>query len=348
MGCDPGVLTGSQNLQQARDRFEEIWGAPIPRSKGMSLIEMIDAAATGRLKALWAFGYDIYPTLPNIAETAKSLKNIELLIVQDLFLTETAKRFGTVFFPAASVFERDGTFMNSDRRVQRVRKAVEPPGEARPDAWIICELAQRLGGGNSFEFDDAEAIWNEVRKVWPAGAGLSYARIENESLHWPCPAEDHPGTPVLHSGEFELGKRTELRAIPYLPTTETVSEEYPYLLTTGRNLYHFNAGTMTYRTLNSVLQPTDYLDLSAEDASVFGIAEGDLVMVRSRYGEALLPARISGEVKRGMLFSTFHLPELFVNRLTSSVRDRYVKAPEYKVTAVALATTGRLTLTDPE
>lgn len=337
MGCDPGSLTGSQDLEKARDHFEKIWGAPIPQSKGMSLIEMVDAAAEGKLKALWAFGYDIYATLPNCAVTAEALGKLDLVIVQDLFLTETAKRFGTVFFPAASVFERDGTFMNSDRRVQRVRSVVPPPGEARPDGWIITELAKRCGGGEQFAFTDSESVWNEVRSVWPGGAGLSYARIDNESLHWPCPTEEHPGTPVLHAEEFALGRRTALRSISYIPTTETVSEEYPFLLTTGRNLYHFNAGTMTYRTQNSVLQPTDYLDISPGDAAALLIESGDRILVRSRYGAAELPVRITTDVNPGIVFSTFHLPALFVNRVTSSVRDRYVKAPEYKVTAVSLA-----------
>ncbi len=336
MGCDPGVLTGAQEINEARERFESIWGAKLPRTRGHSLMDMIDAASKGALKALWAVGYDIYQTLPNASETVKALDNLDLLIVQDLFLNETARAFGTVFLPAASVLERDGTFMNSDRRVQRVRKVVAPPGEARPDAWIVCELAKRMGAGRHFEFSDAESVWNEVRAVWSGGLGLSYSRIENESLHWPCPDERHPGTPVLHEDEFASGKRTALRAIPYIGTDETVSDNYPLLLTTGRSLYHFNAGTMTRRTPNGDLEKTDLLDISAVDAKRLGIADGDRVTITSRYGETELPARVSDRVPKGVLYATFHDPASFVNRVTSPHRDRYVKTPEYKVTAVAI------------
>jgi formate dehydrogenase major subunit len=338
MGCDPGVLTGSQDMETARERFESVWGAPIPRRRGLSLLGMMDAAAGGRLAALWAFGYDIYLTLPDAAATARALGGLELLIVQDLFLNETARAFGTVFLPAASVFERDGTFMNSDRRVQRVRRVVPPPGEARPDLWIICELARRLDAAKAFDFTDAESVWNEVRAVWPAGAGLSYPRLERESLHWPCPTRDHPGTPILHAATFGHGHpRTALRRIPYVPTAETVSDELPYLLCTGRHLYHFNAGTMTYRTPNALLRRTDTLQLSSQDATRLGVRDGDAVVVRSRYGEVILPAQISDQVTPGVLYTTFHDPASFVNRLTSPVRDRLTETPEYKVTAVTLS-----------
>jgi formate dehydrogenase major subunit len=337
MGCEPGLLPGSQDLESAGERFEALWGAPIPRRRGLSLMGMMDAAANGGLKALWAYGYDIYLTLPGAAATARALGGLDLVIVQDLFLNETARAFGTVFLPAASVFERDGTFMNSDRRVQRVRQVVPPPDEARPDLWIICELARRLGAGKWFDFDDAESVWNEVRRVWPAGAGLSYARIEGESLHWPCPTEDHPGTPILHAGRFARGPRAALRTIPYVPTTETVTDDLPFLLCTGRDLYHFNAGTMTSRTPNALLRSTDSLQLSSQDAARLGVTDGDKLVVRSRYGEAVLPARVSDQVAPGMLYTTFHDPSSFVNRLTSPVRDRHVETPEYKVTAVALA-----------
>jgi formate dehydrogenase major subunit len=332
MGCDPGILTGAQDINTARERFETVWGAKLPHARGLSLMDMIDAASKGTLKALWAVGYDIYQTLPNANATAEALRNLDLLIVQDLFLNETAKAFGSVFLPAASAFERDGTFMNSDRRVQRVRKVVAPPGEARPDAWIVAELAKRMVAARHFAFPDAESVWNEVRAVWPASAGLSYPRVEGENLHWPCPAENHPGTPVLHENTFALG----LRAIPYIRSYETTSEEYPFLLTTGRSFYHFNAGTMTRRTPNTGLEQSDSLEISESDARRLGISDGDRVRIASRYGQADLPARISDQVRTGVLYATFHDPASFVNRLTSPHRDRYVKTPEYKVTAVAV------------
>ena len=336
MGCEPGTLTGGQSLAQARERFQQLWGGHIPERRGLSLPGMIDAAAAGRLKALWAFGYDIYQTLPAATVTAQSLGKLELLIVQDLFLNKTAEAFGTVFLPAASVFERDGTFMNSDRRVQHIRQVVPPPDQAKSDAWILCEIGRRLGNPGQFAFADAEAIWNEIRTVWPAGAGLSYQRLERESLHWPCPTETHPGTPVLHEGSFAAGPRAELAIIPYIRTAETTDRRYPFLLTTGRSLYHFNAGTMTGRTPNVELHAADHLEMTAEDAAALGLNEGARAVVTSRYGTTVLPVRISDQLMRGTLFTTFHDPVLFVNRITSPLRDRYVETPEYKVTAVAV------------
>lgn len=338
MGCDPASLTGSQDIGNAsvRQRFETQWAAPIPQRKGMDLLAMMDAAAEGKLKALWAFGYDISLTLANKSATDAALQKIDLVIVQDLFLNETARLHGTVFLPAASVFERDGTFMNSDRRVQRVRAAVPPPGEARPDWWIIQQLAARMGHPQGFSFNTAEAIWDEIRAVWPAGAGLSYARLEHESINWPCPDESHPGTPILHREKFAASERATLACIPFVATHEQCDTDHPLLLTTGRTLYHFNAGTMTYRTPNRELRPSDTLDMAPVDAQRYGIADGDTVRIRSRYGAAELPLRISDRIKPGELFCSFHLPELLVNQLTSNERDRMVHAPEYKVTAVQI------------
>lgn len=338
MGCDPSVLTGAQSVQDetVRARFEAIWQAPVPAGKGLDLLAMIDAAAESKLNALWAFGYDISLSLANKQRSDNALANLDMVIVQDLFLNETARRFGTVFLPAASVFERDGTFMNSDRRVQRVRSAVPPPGNAKPDWWIIQQIAQRMGHAKGFSFDSAHAIWDEVRAVWPAGAGLSYGRLEHESLNWPCPDDTHPGTPVLHHGRFAHAERTALACIPFVPTHEQCNDDYPMLLTTGRTLHHFNAGTMTYRTPNRELRPGDTLDISPADARRLGISNGDSICVTSRYGEAVLPALISDRIKPGELFATFHRADLEVNRLTSNERDRLVHAPEYKVTAVRI------------
>jgi formate dehydrogenase major subunit len=340
MGCDPVTLAGGQSIAEAGARFEAVWGAPIPASRGIDLMSMIDAARDRKLKALWVFGYDIHLSLANMNATGDALQNLELVIVQDLFMNETAKAFGTVFLPASSFLERDGTFMNSDRRVQRIRKVVDAPGDARPDWWIIQELARRLGSAKGFALSGPEAIWDEVRRVWPGGAGLSYARLDRESLQWPCTAEDHAGTPVLHVDRFAAGETAALRRIPYVPTPERCSDDYPLLLITGRTLYHFNAGTMTQRTANRELQPSDTLDISAADARKLGLSAGERVRLKSRYGEAVLPLRITSSVKRGELFTSFHRPDLFVNRVTSPVRDREVHSPEYKVTAVRIERIG--------
>jgi formate dehydrogenase major subunit len=257
--------------------------------------------------------------------------------VQDLFLNETAKEFGTVFLPAASSFEKNGTFMNAERRIQRVRNAIEPIGESKSDWEILCLVARAMGATHGFEYGSAEEIWDEIRLVWTAVAGISYSRIETAGLQWPCPTEDHPGTPVLHGESFPIGKQAALQRIEYLPTAETISEEFPFLLTTGRTLYQFNAGTMTQRTPNALLHPHDYLDISPEDAARLGLTDGAPATIQSRHGQATLITRLNPDVRCGELFCTFHEARTFVNHLTSPHRDCVVGAPEYKVTAVRVS-----------
>ena len=339
MGCDPGILTGSVALNEAKELFERVWRAPIHKRRGLNLLEMMDSAAAGKLKALWAIGYDVFLTNANTNATESALRSLELVIVQDMFLNETAREFGSVFLPAASSFERDGTFMNAERRIQRIRKAIEPVGQAKPDWEIICATAQKMGQGAFFSYGSAAEIWDEIRSVWGAARGITYARLEAGGLQWPCPAEEHPGTEMLHAETFPLGKTAALRRVWFRPTTELVSEEFPFLLTTGRTLYQFNAGTMTMRTGNKELRPTDVLDISAKDAVRLQIKNGELVKIRSRYGEATLPIQISPAVRSGELFTTFHTSDVFLNRVTSPHRDRYVKTPQYKITAVRIEKT---------
>ena len=334
MGCDPGVLTGSASLNQASERFETVWRASIPKARGLNLLEMMDAAAAGRLKALWAIGYDIALTNANASTTEEALRSLDFLLVQDMFLNETARRFADVFLPAASSFERDGTFMNAERRIQRIRKAIDPPGMAQPDWQIICAVAKAMGKGSFFDCDSPEKIWDEIRSVWPDGSGISYRRLEDGGIQWPCPNEEHPGTEVMHGAGFLVGGKAALRRIPYRPTEEQVKEQFPFLLVTGRTLYQFNAGTMTMRTPNVELRPADVLEISACDAAQLKLETGERVRIYSRYGEAILPVRISSALRNGELFATFHTAEIFLNRVTSSHRDRYVKTPEYKITAV--------------
>ena len=334
MGCEPGNLTGMLALDEGRTLFEEIWRAPVPRTEGLDLMEMMDAANDGELKALWAIGYDIALTNPDANATAQSLKSLEFVIVQDMFLNEIAKQYGSVFFPVASSFERGGTFMNSERRIQRVRKAIEPPGQAKADWEIICELAGAMGKGEFFNFQSPEEIWEEIRRVWKAGHGITYARLEKGGLQWPCPTEDHPGTTVLHTKSFPSGERGPLKRIEFVASDETTSSEFPFLLTTGRTLYQFNAGTMTMRTPNTELRSTDTLDISAEDAARLELSRAERLRVGSRYGEVFAPIRINAAVKPGELFATFHTSEVFLNRLIGPGRDNVVHAPEYKVVAV--------------
>lgn len=336
MGCEPNNLTGYVAIQENRELFEKVWQAAVPTSKGLNLMEMMDAASDGNFKALWAIGYDVLLTNANATATRRALQALDLLIVQDLFLNETAKECANVFFPAASSFEKDGTFMNGERRVQRVRKIFDPPGQAKPDWEIICELARTMGKGDLFDYDSAESIWNEVRKVWKAGGGISYRRIEQAGLQWPCPEENHPGTTILHRDSFPVGKKAALRRIPYEPTPEAMNAEFPFLLTTGRTLYHFNAGTMTLRTANVELYPGDFLDIAPADAEKVNLTGGETVRLRSRHGEVEIPVRVNDAVKPGELFATFHTPAVFLNQVTSPYRDRHTLTPEYKVTAVRI------------
>jgi len=335
MGCDPGILTGSVSLNDARPLFESVWGAPIPRKQGLNLLEMMDAAAAGKLKALWAIGYDIALTNANTTATEQALRSLDFIIVQDMFMTETARQFGSMFLPAASSFERDGTFMNAERRIQRIRKAIEPVGQSETDWGIICAIAKAMGKGDSFSYGSAEDIWNEIRSVWPAGRGITYERLDGGGLQWPCPDDRQSGTEVMHTESFPVGKAA-LRRVPYRPTDEIVDEAFPLLLITGRTLYQFNAGTMTMRTANVKLRPVDLLDISSEDAKRLDLNDGECVHIRSRYGEAMLSIRITSTVKPGELFATFHTAKVFLNHVTSPHRDRYVKSPEYKVTAVKI------------
>ncbi|MBI2889434.1 MAG: formate dehydrogenase subunit alpha [Nitrospirae bacterium] len=336
MGCDPGTLTGSISIKDGKALFERVWGTPLPTRRGLNLLQMMDAAEANRLKALWVMGYDVLLTNADAHRTRKAMKNLDLVIVQDLFLNETAKEFGTVFLPAASSFEKDGTFMNAERRIQMVRKVIEPIGESKSDWEIVCLLAAKMGRGNLFPYRSAEEIWDEIRAVWNAGAGINYARLATGGIQWPCPSGDHPGTKILHTETFPIGPKAVLRCVEYRPTAEAPTEVFPLLLTTGRSLYHFNAGTMTMRTENAKLRPTDLIEISPVDASRLGLVEGGRAKVVSRYGEAVLPVTITSTVKPGELFATFQDPRIFLNHITSPFRDKYVKAPEYKVTAVRL------------
>jgi formate dehydrogenase major subunit len=263
------------------------------------------------------------------------LRALDLVIVQDMFLTETAREYGSVFLPACSSFEKEGTFMNAERRIQRVRAALAPAGASKPDWLILCEVARAMGG-RGFEFASPEEIWDEVRALCVGARGMTYARLDTRGLQWPCPAENHPGTALLHRDSFARGPRASLQAVEYRATPETVTAGYPFQLITGRSLYQFNAGTMTARTKNNELRPTDVLDMSLNDAARAGIQEGDVVRVVSRYGSAVLPVHLSSAIRAGQLFATFHRPKVFLNAVTGPHRDATVGTPEYKITAVRL------------
>ncbi len=337
MGCEPSRLTGYQKIAQARETHTAVWGTDLPTEPGLTALGMVDAAGEGRLKALLVIGYDPLMSHPNAEETAENMHGLDDVIVVDLFLTETAKAFGTVFLPAASPFEKEGTFMNSERRVQRVRQVLPPRGSSRTDLEIICGLAERLGVGTHFQYPDAAAVWDEARRTWPAIAGISHARLDREGgLQWPCPSEDHPGTKVLHQETFQGGGRAAFRALTWIPSQEAVDESFPFLLNTGRSLFHFNAATMTGRSRNRDLRPDDRLELHPADAAALEVGEGDPVQVQSHHGAFTLRAHLTTDVRRGEPFATFQAVEAYVNRATGPGRDGTTGTPEYKVTAVSL------------
>jgi formate dehydrogenase major subunit len=342
MGCEPRRLTGYAPIDEAREHFESVWGAPVPDEAGLDAMEMVDAAAVGSLKALWVIGWDVLLTNPQIEVTRAALRKAELVVVQDLFLNETAKEHATVFLPAAGSFEKDGTFMNSERRIQRVRCAIDPVGDAKPDWQILCAAAHALGHGDKFAFGSAHEVWEEIRRLWTVGAGITYARLDRQGgLQWPCPSEGHPGTGFLHRDTFtRIGKRATLRRIAHRPTSESPTAEFPFVLVTGRALYHFNAGTMTMRTPSVALRPTDLLEVAPDDAARLGLVTGEEVRITSRYGEAVLPIDVNPRVSTGQLFATFSDPERLVNRVIGPRRDPSTHTPQYKVTAARIQRLG--------
>jgi formate dehydrogenase major subunit len=333
MGCDPATLPGSTPIERGRDAFARRWGAPIPVTPGLHMLAMMDAAVAGRVKALWTVGYDVLPTNANAVHTTRALDALDLVIVQDLFLTETARQFGSVFLPACSTYEKDGTFMNAERRIQRVRAALRPVGASKPDWQIVCEVARAMGIAG-FEFSGPEEIWNEVRELCEGARGMSYQRLETAGLQWPCPSESHPGTSILHRDGFAAGARAIVHPVDYQATTETTSDLYPLLLMTGRSLYQFNAGTMTRRTPNDELRPDDLLDIAPADAARLGVDSGDRVRLVSRHGAAELLVHVGAALQAGQLFATFHQAEVRLNAVTGPGRDPVTGTPEYKVTAV--------------
>jgi len=271
----------------------------------------------------------------DVAHAEASLRHLDFLVVQDIFLTETAK-LAHVVLPAACFAEADGTFTNTERKVQRVRKAVEPPGAARADWEIVADLAGRLG--QPMPFTSAEAIMAEIARVTPSYCGISHARLEREGIPWPCTGTDHPGTPCLHLDKFTCGLGV-FSAVEYRPPAEETDAAYPLTLTTGRVLYQYHTGTMTMKTdgLNE-RAPACFVEIAREDARALGVADGDHVLVSSRRGEIVARARVSGMTAPGTVFMPFHYADAAVNRLTSAAAlDPVSKIPEFKVSAVRVA-----------
>jgi formate dehydrogenase major subunit len=337
MGGLPDVYTGYQKVidPAVRQRMAEVWGvAALPDQPGMKATQMIPAAHDGTLKALYVIGENPLVSDPDVNHAEKSLDNLDFLVVQDIFLTETAER-ADVVLPSACYAEKDGTFANTERRVQRIRKAVDPPGESRDDWDIICEIATRMG--HSMAYDSSRQIMEEISKVTPSYAGISYDRIEYEGIHWPCPTAEHPGTPILHREQFTRGKGL-FHAIDYIEPAEMIDDEYPLYLTTGRLLYQYHTGTMSMRTagLNEIA-PEAFVEISPQDARKFELEEGALVTIASRRGDIQARIKISRKAVAGTVFIPFHYAAAAANRLTHAALDPISGIPEYKVCAVKLS-----------
>jgi len=341
MGCLPNQYPGYQRVSvpTVRERFEQLWGVNLSEREGLTAPEMMDAAIKGTLKALYIMGENPVLADPDRAHTEKALKALELLIVQDIFLTETG-RLAHVVLPAASFAEKVGTFTNTERRVQRVRRLVDAPGEAMKDSLIIMELSKRMG--YDMPYHHTEEIFQEIGRAWPALAGISYSRIADEGgLQWPCPTPDHPGTQYLFKGGFPRGK-ARFSVVDYKPSAEIPDNEYPFLLTTGRVLFQYHGGSMTRRVAPiEQVAGQAYIEISREDAKALGVASGDKVAVSSRRGAITLTAEVSTRPGRGVVFIPFHYAEAAANELTSGKGlDPVCKIPSLKVTAVKIAKAG--------
>ncbi len=342
MGALPNVYSGYQKVtdEAARKKMIEMWGFDdIAEGKvGYTVTEMINVLADepGKLKALYIMGENPMLSDPDLAHVKQGLENLEFLVVQDIFLTETAE-LADVVLPACCYAEKDGTQTSTERRVQRWRKAQDPPGEARLDWQIICDIAKRMGYAKQFAYETVEEIFNEIAAVTPSYHGMNYARLERpEALHWPCPAEDHPGTPILHVEKFAtpdgLGIFTP---IEWKPPAEVPDDEYPYILTTGRCIWHWHTGTMTRRSDSLDAEvPTGWIEINAEDAQALGVADGEKVRAITRRGEVVVPAKVTRDIKKGSMFMPFHFKECAANVLTNNALDPIAKIPEYKACAV--------------
>ena len=334
MGALPNVYAGYQRIDNPdiQKKFEIAWRCDLSATPGLTLVEMLDAAYNGKIKAVYLIGENPVLSDADANHTEKALRNLDFLVVQDIFLTETAK-LADVVLPAASFAEKDGTFTNTERRIQRVRKAIEPIGNSKPDWWIICQLALRMGAQN-FDFRHPSEVMGEITMLTPSYGGVTYERLDECGLQWPCPTKDHPGTPILHVGRFVcgLGKFTPLQ---YKPPAELPDKEYPLILTTGRSLYHYHTGTMTRKVTGlNTIEPEGVVEINPLDASYLKIKDGDKVKVISRRGEVIAKAKVTEKSPPKVVFMTFHFAESAVNILTNTALDPIAKTPEFKVCAV--------------
>jgi formate dehydrogenase major subunit/formate dehydrogenase alpha subunit len=349
MGGLPNVFPGYQPVtsQEARYKFEAAWGAPLPGRVGMTITEMIPDAKNGKIKALYILGEDPVTSDPDSNHIRACLEACDFIVLQEIFPSETS-RYADVLLPGVSFAEKSGTFTNTERRVQMCRQAIAPVGEARPDWQITSELARRVleespervtrSKFSSWDYEDTDEILQEVAALTPSYAGISHSRLERgERLQWPVKGEDHPGTPILHVGEFTRG-RGKFSPIEHIPPAELPDDDYPMLLSTGRVLYHWHGGSMTRRAQGLLeIYPESLVEIHPDDAIRIGLNGERAIRIQSRRGEMVAQAVVSERVTPGMIFANFHFPgEQNANNLTIAALDPVAKIPEYKICAVKI------------
>ncbi len=334
LGALPNVFSGYQKVgdKAVRDKFERAWKVEsLPADPGLTVTEIFKKAKEGKIKGLYIMGENPALSDPDLTQVRKALEKLEFLVIQDIFMSETAE-YADVVLPAASFAEKDGTFTNTERRVQRIRKAIEPKGKSKPDWQILSEIGKRCGY-SGIEYQDPSQIMDEIASLTPIYGGISYERLEPFGLQWPCPAKEHPGTPYLHKDKFAKGKGSFIPC-PYVAPDELPDEEYNFALSTGRVYWHWHTGTMSRRT--SLLDrevPGAYVEMHPADAEQLKIKEGEKVEVSSRRGEIELAVKLTKKVKEGSLFIPFHVREAAANVLTNPAIDPIAKIPEYKICA---------------
>ncbi len=334
MGGLPNVFTAYQPVasDSVRKMYESVWQvSELNPNPGLVATEMFNKAYSGELKSLFVIGENPMVSDPDLNHAKKALDSLDFFVVQDIFETETTA-LADVVFPAVCFAEKDGTFTNSERRVQRVRKAVAAPSGTKQDWEILCEIASRMGYEMSYE--NSEKIFNEMAMVTPSYRGITWERIDKIGIHWPCPNESHPGTPILHRGQFTRGKG-HFHPIEHVPPAEQPDKRYPFVLTTGRVLYHYHTGTMTMRTKGlNMLAPECFVEISGGDAKKLGINNGQMVNVCSRRGRIKAKLKVSKKAVDGTIFIPFHFAKAAANKLTNAELDPTAKIPEFKVCAI--------------
>jgi formate dehydrogenase alpha subunit len=334
VGALPNVYTGYQSVADPimKEKFEAAWGCTLNPNPGKTLSDIIPAAYEGEIKAIYLMGENPSLSDPDGKHVREALRRLEFFVVQDIFPSETAQ-LADVVLPATSFAEKDGTFTNTERRIQRVRKAIEPISNSQPDWWITCQIARRMGA-SGFDFEHPSQIMDEIARLTPSYGGISFQRLEVESPQWPCPTEDHPGTAILHTNIFSRGKG-HFVPLTYRAPAEMPDEKYPLVLTTNRSLFHYHTGTMTRRVRGlNIFRKEELVAINPADAQSLDISDGEMIRVISRRGEVTARAMLTDSSPPGTIAMTFHFAESPTNELTNPAFDPVAKIPEFKVAAV--------------